>query len=151
MRRRYEGGTDSRRWLDWLDCAGDDLLAAQLLLHNDQTCNAAAFHCQQCIEKALKCYILFRTRAHVDGHNLTWLCRQAMRHDARFNEWLDESAALNRYYIETRYPSDLPLELSVQQVETLYGMAKRMFEVITTEEEGGARAPHARGEGADTQ
>ncbi len=72
---------------------------------DDRCYNLSAFHCQQAIEKALKSYILLKSGLLVDGHNLTWLCKQAMRYDPKFSDWLDESAALNRCYIETRYPA----------------------------------------------
>lgn len=133
-RRRFrEGNNDSRRYFDWIDRAYEDLEAVQLLLKNDSTLNAASFHCQQCIEKALKGYILYKTQNHVDGHNLTWLCRQAVKVDSRFEQWLDESAELNRYYIETRYPSDIPLEPGRAQVEKIYAMASVMYRFICNE------------------
>ncbi|MDR3552097.1 MAG: HEPN domain-containing protein [Clostridia bacterium] len=133
MRWHHEGDSDSKRYLDWLDCAGDDLKAATLLLSDSETLNSAAFHCQQCIEKALKGYILFKTRNHVDGHNLTWLCRQAIQLDPHFREWLDESTELNRFYIETRYPSDIPLELSDAYVRRIRLMAENMYKFILQE------------------
>lgn len=131
--RRREGDNDSRRYGDWLSRAKEDLEAARLLLQSAATLNAAAFHCQQCIEKALKGYILFKNGNHVDGHNLTWLCRQAIKSDPRFQEWLDESAALNRYYIETRYPTDVPVELSEKRVARIYAMAFKMYQFISDE------------------
>jgi HEPN domain-containing protein len=116
-----------------MEHAGEDLEAAKVLLGPDDLLDAAAFHCQQCIEKALKGYLLFTTNNPVDGHNLTWLCRQAVKRDTRFQEWLDESAALNHFYIETRYPSDIPLELSKASVITLFQMAKSMYVFICGE------------------
>jgi HEPN domain-containing protein len=131
MNGRYkEGNNDSNRYMDWLNRASEDLKAAEILSGNSETLDAATFHCQQCIEKALKAYILFKSQSHVDGHNLTWLCRQAMKTDGRFNEWLDESAALNRYYIETRYPSDIPNKLDEPKVKHIYDMAKAMHDFI---------------------
>jgi HEPN domain-containing protein len=135
--RRREGINDSKKFYEWIDRAGEDLEAAKLLINSDDTLNAAAFHCQQCIEKALKGYILFKTRSHVDGHNLTWLCRQAMKNDQRFTEWLDESTALNRYYIETRYPSDIPFGLTREMVDSVYNMAVKMYKFICQEIEKG--------------
>lgn len=137
VRRRAENNGDSRRYNDWLDHSCEDLEAAKLLLGSSETLDAAAFHCQQCIEKALKGYILFKSNSPVDGHNLTWLCRQAVKSDQRFQEWLDESAVLNRYYIETRYPSDIPMELTRGQVERIYGMAYRMYRFICSEVDNG--------------
>lgn len=130
MKRRNDFNRDSKRYYDWLDRALDDLRAAEILLDNGDALDAAAFHCQQCIEKALKGFILFRTNTHVDGHNLTWLCRQAMKYDHHFIEWLDESAVLNKFYIETRYPSDIPLELVPEQIQKVYEMAKSMYKFI---------------------
>lgn len=131
--RHHEGNGDSRRYRDWMRRSYEDKRAAELLIHNEDTLDAATFHCQQCIEKALKGYILYKTGTPVDGHNLTWLCRQAIKQDARFQEWLDESAALNRYYIETRYPSDTPFELDDRRVAKVYGMARAMYDFILSE------------------
>lgn len=122
----------------WLDKALTDLQAARILLTWDGDAAMVAFHCQQAIEKALKGYLLFKTGRHFDGHNLTYLCRQAALLDEMFTEYLDESAALNNLYIETRYPTDLPFALTETQVSRLYGMADRMFAAIRAElyEEG---------------
>lgn len=143
MGRHHEGYSDSRRYLDWLEFSQDDLKAAHLLLETEGLPNMAAFHCQQCIEKALKAYILYTTHGHVDGHNLTWLCRQAVRSDPRFQEWLDESAVLNRFYIETRYPSDMPLELTEAYVRRVYEMARDMFGFIVSEVQPAGQRPEA--------
>ena len=110
MTRRRKGGSDSHFYYKWLDKALCDLQCARLLLTYGGDAYNIAFHCQQAIEKALKGYLLYRTGRHFDGHNLTYLCRQAIRLDPDgFSEYLDESAALNDLYIETRYPTDLHL------------------------------------------
>ena len=124
---------DSRRYYDWLDRAGEDIIAAQELVKNDQCYNAAAFHCQQTIEKAFKAYILLKSDVLVDGHNLPWLCKRAMKYDPTFARWLDQCAALSHCYIETRYPSDLPLGLDYAKVQKYYGMAKDMYLFICAE------------------
>ncbi len=127
MTRRRHNPSDSRRYKDWINAAYDDYRAAQLLSKDDTLNNATAFHCQQCAEKALKGYILAESRQSVDGHNLTWLCRRAVSLDDSFREWLDESAALNRYYIETRYPTDIPTEISDEELHTILQMTERLF------------------------
>ncbi|MEG0615330.1 MAG: HEPN domain-containing protein, partial [Oscillospiraceae bacterium] len=75
MSRSYHT-TDSKRYFDWLFHAKLDYLATQLLITDERCYLTAAFHCQQCIEKALKGYLLFKNRKLFDGHNLTWLCKQ---------------------------------------------------------------------------
>lgn len=132
--RRGSGHADSGHFLHWLDKSEEDLRAALALMrHGEDVNNVAAFHCHQCIEKALKAYLIKCQRRHFDGHNLTFLCRMAQKVDPRFTDWLDESAALNRLYIETRYPADLPLEIDDERLFRLYKMAGDMFAFIDAE------------------
>ncbi|MEE0277136.1 MAG: HEPN domain-containing protein [Agathobaculum butyriciproducens] len=142
MTRRRKGASDSCFYYKWLDKALCDLQAARLLLTYGGDYYNIAFHCQQAIEKALKGYLLFRTGRHFDGHNLTYLCRQAIQLDSKaFSEYLDESAALNDLYIETRYPTDLPFEIDELEVRRYLDMAERMFAAIRQQLYEGGR-PH---------
>jgi HEPN domain-containing protein len=133
MGRYNETSHDSKKYLDWLDKAKDDLRAAELLLSSDETLDMAAFHCQQCIEKAIKGYLLYVTHFNVDGHNLTYLCRQAIRYNSHFTLWLENSAVLNRYYIETRYPADIPLKIEKSYIQDVYTIALSMYNFICSE------------------
>lgn len=128
---RYRGQRgDSKSYIDWLDKADDDLEAARILKNCKGDNEIIAFHCQQCIEKALKAYLLLKAGRHFDGHSLIYLCRKACDFDESFKQWLDESADLNRYYIETRYPADIPLDINDKHIEKLYNMAFDMFSYI---------------------
>lgn len=133
MTRRKNNNFDSRRYADWLNAAYDDLRAAKLLIQDETLNNATAFHCQQCVEKALKGFLLYRTLQAVDGHNLTWLCRRAAALDGSFQQWMDESASLNRYYVETRYPTDIPTEINDQQINQVLTMTEELFFYVTDE------------------
>ena len=134
MTRRRKGASDSCFYYKWLDKALCDLQAARLLLTYGGDHYNIAFHCQQAIEKALKGYLLFRTGRHFDGHNLTYLCRQAIQLDSKaFSEYLDESAALNDLYIETRNPTDLPFEIDELEVRRYLDMAstvQRLYKAV---------------------
>jgi len=130
MGRRRSNNRDSRRYADWLNAAYDDLRAAKVLSKDDTLNNATAFHCQQCVEKALKGFILSRTGNGVESHNLTWLCRRAVNLDKKFGQWLDESASLNKYYIETRYPTDVPTEIEDSSIPQLLRMSENVFDYI---------------------
>lgn len=139
--RNRKGAADSRFYYKWLDKALSDLQSARVLkTWNADPC-AVAFHCQQAIEKALKGYLLFKTGRHFDGHNLTFLCRQAIQFDEQFRDYLEDSAELNSYYIETRYPTDLPFVITEQQEIKLLQMAEDLFSVIREELYLGGR-PH---------
>ncbi len=130
MGRSYRD-SDSRRYFDWLFHANLDFLAAKNLIKDARCYNSAAFHCQQCIEKALKGYLLFKKHRLYDGHNLTWLCKQAAMCDEHFSQWISQSASLNRFYIETRYPADIPLDIDTDTIEGLMTAMTDMLEFIT--------------------
>ena len=131
MGSRRKSSHDSQRYFDWMERAEADLYSALLLKElNGDNCNAA-FHCQQCIEKALKAYVLFMQNKHIDGHNLTYLCRSAVKIDPKFTEWLDESVELNRYYLETRYPTDEGFDVTDGDLEKIYVMAGEMYKFIS--------------------
>ncbi len=121
---------DSKRYYDWIYHAALDRMAAERLCGDKVLYYTAAFHCQQCIEKALKGYLLYKSRKLMDGHNLTWLCKQAAMMDSGFIQWIDESAVLNRYYIETRYPADIPMEISADDMQSLIKMSGDMMDFI---------------------
>ena len=80
--RRSKHSDDSRLFFDWLEIAARDLLAARLLMERQQCLEIAGFHCQQAVEKGLKAYIIHASGQLVDGHNVTWLCRQAVRYNS---------------------------------------------------------------------
>ncbi len=126
-RYNRHSSTDSHLYFEWLEHSSADLLAASLLKEDDRCYELAAFHCQQSIEKALKAYILLRSGKLVEGHNLTWLCRQAKKHHKGFQQWFEESADLNQCYIETRYPADVDREIDYKKVQNFYTMAKDMY------------------------
>ena len=131
--RNSRHSEDSRLYFDWLEIAAQDLLAAQLLTEAGQCLEVAAFHCQQGMEKAFKAYLIYTGSGLPDGHNLTWLCRQAKKYDKGFHQWFDESADLNQCYIETRYPADIEREYTYKMVRNFYRMAREMYQYIFAE------------------
>lgn len=122
--------TDSKRYYDWLFYAYQDHLAALVLIEDKRLYSTAAFHCQQCIEKALKAYLLYKNRRLFDGHNLTWLCKQAALMDDNFVKWLEKSTILNRYYIETRYPADILLDVDRETIDDILDATSEMMNFI---------------------
>ena len=128
--RHSNNSTDSKRYCDWIFHANLDYLAAQKLIEDERCYYATAFHCQQCIEKALKAFMLFKKHKLFDGHNLTWLCKQAMLMDEHFRDYLKDSVALNKYYIQTRYPSDLPFDIDYDTIQNLFKITGNMLNFI---------------------
>ncbi|MDR0947805.1 MAG: HEPN domain-containing protein [Ruminococcus sp.] len=105
---RANNSTDSRRYYDWFYRSELDLLSARALIEDKRLYDPAVFHCVQAIEKSFKAFLLFNTRRLFDGHNLVWLCKQCVLLHEFFRSCISKTAPLNRYYIETRYPADVP-------------------------------------------
>lgn len=130
MSRKSNHNSDSKRYYDWLFHAYQDLLAARMLIEDRRLFNPTVFHCQQAIEKSLKAFLLYKHRKLFDGHNLTWLCKQAALTDQSFTKWIGKSTLLNRFYIETRYPADIPEEIDRQLVEDILEATEDMMKFI---------------------
>lgn len=132
MSRNRHGKRDSKHYFEWMEYASEDLAAA-VVLAEDATCvNAACFHCQQTIEKALKAYLLFVGGHSVDGHNLSWLVRQACKYHSAFGGFIARTAALNRYYIECRYPSDRWETPDAETMSQTLQVTRELYEYVCT-------------------
>lgn len=70
--------------------------------------NLACFLAQQSSEKALKAYLFYMGAEEVWGHSVAELSHNAADFDNRFADLGKTAAALDKYYIPTRYPNGLP-------------------------------------------
>lgn len=127
MARRNSNTNDSRRYYEWLDHAETDLRSARILRGVDADPRTVAYFCHQTLEKSLKSFILFKQKRHLDGHNITFLTRQAARADSRFERFVERSPLFNRYYIETRYPTDLPFEIDAGELAEAIALAEEVY------------------------
>ena len=91
----------------WLAQARQDLDAATVLLHAGHR-NLACFHAQQAAEKAGKAFLYGRGVEEVWGHSVAVLLHDAASHDASLEVLRPTGAALDKFYITTRYPNGLP-------------------------------------------
>lgn len=131
MARGYRD-TDSKRYFDWLYYAAIDLRCAKILMEDDRCYNQVSFHCQQCLEKGMKGYLLWKRHRLYDGHNLPFLCKQAMQEDANFKKWLPAATTINHYYIEARYPADFLLQLDADVAAELIITTNEMLGFINS-------------------
>jgi HEPN domain-containing protein len=103
---------DSMNYKDWYYKASRDIKAADIFFkaeeaEEDFDYSISSFHCQQCIEKYLKGYILKKTGKLLEGHNLTFLCRKATYIDSFLDKFKDGCKYVDKFYIEPRYPADI--------------------------------------------
>lgn len=68
----------------------------------------ACFLCHQAGEKAVVAYLISRGAERVWGHSLADLCEDAMALDTSFDLIKTVAVLLDKFYLDTRYPSGLP-------------------------------------------
>jgi len=125
---------DSQRYLDWYDKAKKDMRGAEILFESEADNSLVAFHCQQAIEKMLKGYILKNTKQLLEGHSLIFLIRRASRFDEDIRKYTKDCAFVNQFYIETRYPADIPDEVDEFEVRECLETAKEVLTHISAQE-----------------
>ncbi len=119
MSRNNGHNSDSKRYYDWLFHAYQDKISAETLITDNRLYGQVIFHCQQAIEKSLKAYLIYKTRKFHDGHNIVWLCKQSAMLDKEFYDYITKFSVMNRYYIETRYPADIPTEITYEDAKKI--------------------------------
>ncbi|MGE5577913.1 MAG: HEPN domain-containing protein [Syntrophothermus sp.] len=91
----------------WFEQARRDLDDANFV-RNGGRYNLACFLAQQAAEKALKAFLYNQGAEQVWGHSVIELCTDASDFDPAFSKIKSDGAALDKYYIPTRYPDGLP-------------------------------------------
>jgi HEPN domain-containing protein len=122
---------DSLRYNEWLEKASRDIKSAKVLKENDCGNDVVAFHCQQAVEKSLKGYLLKQTMQVAEGHSLIYLCKEASAYNLSFKKHIKDCAFVNQYYIETRYPADMPLIVSDDEVNECISIAEKIYKMVT--------------------
>lgn len=92
----------------WLQTAEEDLRAAQALLEAGFYAHAC-FTAQQCGEKAVKA-LWYLIGEDPWGHSIQKLVMQFPEREQlpAVEQWIQKGAALDKFYIATRYPNGLP-------------------------------------------
>lgn len=88
----------------WLGKAASDLKSAKILSADADTADNAIYHTQQCAEKALKGYLVFRKQAVTKTHDLEILLKLCIGFDNEFFALKAEASFLKPYGIIFRYP-----------------------------------------------
>jgi len=91
----------------WLEQARLDLDAARTILEQ-RLWWIACFQAQQAAEKAVKAFLYSSGERLVLGHSVAELVKEASEKDDGFAGLRAQAAALDRFYIPTRYPNGLP-------------------------------------------
>jgi HEPN domain-containing protein len=92
----------------WLEFAKIDLLSAQSLMR-DGYFSTAAYHCQQCAEKALKGFLIINETDLLKTHDLIKLLVLCKRIDPEFHNLENACSVLTVLATQFRYPSEFEI------------------------------------------
>ena len=136
--------SDSKLVQEWLKYSQNDIISAKHLfddLYPKQT-EIACYLSQQCAEKALKGYLLFKDTEPPKTHNLVELCQICMGHENTFSEILNACADLTPYGVAVRYPNELAVDdiiaqSAIDKAQIIYDFCAGKVSDISNEEEEG--------------
>ena len=102
---------------EWIRKAEEDYEAAVVLARKRKrpTPNAVGFHCQQCIEKYLKAFLVLNEVNFPRIHDLLELHKICLSINPTFELVVDLLDNLNPYAVEFRYPGE---EVTVDEAKT---------------------------------
>ena len=91
----------------WLDKAETDLIVARLVLVEGYYAHDCFFS-QQCMEKAMKAYLLDQSGKYPRTHRLVDLLTECVNFEPSFSKFQADCVIVDQYYIPTRYPDAIP-------------------------------------------
>ena len=91
--------------LQWLHHAEIDLKAAKKLSESSELVGPVVYHIQQCVEKALKAYLVYQHKPVIKTHNLTELLTHCSHVDDEFDSVHQAAVELSPYATVSRYPN----------------------------------------------
>jgi len=100
---------------EWFKKARDDYKSAKVVLEEGGYYGTTCFLSQQMAEKYLKGFLVFKSGKMEKIHDLVKLLNECKKISADFGELEEECILLNDYYIETRYPLDMPVDYSKKE------------------------------------
>jgi HEPN domain-containing protein len=116
----------------WITKAQHDLKSAQVLFGGeDPTLDTAAYHTQQCAEKALKAFLAFNNQAIIRAHDLSVLVDLCVEIDPTFNDLYDLIEEINPYSVSFRYPAEI-MEPGKDEVAAALQMAEKILTFVIT-------------------
>jgi len=119
-----------KKKISLLDRAKADLITAETMLKNtndDVFIDIAAYHAQQCIEKAVKYLIGLEGKTYVADHRLSVILEDLS--DEEVNEIVDKiEISIDSWATTARYKSTIAA--SAKEVTAILGVCKKMIEVV---------------------
>jgi HEPN domain-containing protein len=114
----------------WVEKAEHDFLAAEHMMEvaGEGLTDIVSVHCQQCAEKYLKAFLLYRGVAFPKTHDLR-LLMDLISAGISLGLRREQVIPLNRYVIEGRYPGDWE-PITVEEAKCALEMAQAVRQAV---------------------
>ena len=117
---------------EWFRFADNDLCVARHCFEDmrPKQTEISCYHCQQCAEKALKGYLVYKGISEPPKiHNLENLCKLCEDFDKSFSKILDICADLTLFGTAVRYPNELApddniVKQAIKKAQKIYDFCK---------------------------
>jgi HEPN domain-containing protein len=113
---------------EWLRYSKSDLSTAKHIFEDvyPREIEIVCYHSQQCAEKALKGYCVFKGIEPPKAHDLIALCHLCMTTEDTFLLIIDNCSRLNPYGVIVRYPNELAVDETTAKSSVI--MAQKIYE-----------------------
>jgi HEPN domain-containing protein len=120
----------ARKVRHWVVFAEEDLVMAQhgLTLGSDAPLRLVAYHAQQCVEKYLKAFLVWRRVDFPYTHNLARLLELIAEH-VDWADGLSDAATLTPFAVTARYPGE-DLEVDREEARQAIAIAEGVRGVV---------------------
>jgi HEPN domain-containing protein len=110
--------SDIKAVKEWFDFAKDDIETAHWATETayPPKLNIACYHCEQCSEKALKGYLVYKDYKYSHIHILEEICTTCATFDSSFTEILDDCTRLTPYGVIVRYPQEIFIDENLTKI-----------------------------------
>ena len=134
---------DAKRSLvrKWLTKARRDLHSAKRLSRGSEPyLDTVIYHCQQCVEKAVKGWLVYHDQSFEKTHDLRLLVTLASEIEPKFVEWFDVAEQVSPYAISYRYPGEV-LEPTEEEFQQVFKASGRVYDFVCSLLPGELSAP----------
>ncbi len=118
----------------WIMLADDDLRLAELIMNDSEPVYwAAAFHSQQCAEKAPKGLLTFHDVRAGKTHDIGNLLNLSISVLGDLEQFKDRAGILTTYAVDSRYPGpheDVSKEEAAKAIETARGIFEFVLDAL---------------------
>jgi HEPN domain-containing protein len=115
----------------WFNHAARDLKMATIALSfSADLKNESAFHSQQCIEKALKGYLVYSNIRPPKTHDIQELAKLLVGAEPNLSGLIRNAKELSSYAVTYRYPSAELKPLTLAKAKSALNISKKIFDFL---------------------